>query len=398
MTIFVVFWCVGLAVDGGRAYSTNQRVAVASDAAALAGARGLRLEGLSVEQAKALTLRYFQQNFESMGGDYSQIQGIPLVTVDDKTGTVEIDVKAKVPAIFGAIGGIDNINIGKTAVAVFKQTDLEISMQLDMTGSMGSDSGSGTTKIDELKKATKNFVNILMPDVTTGQKVRIGFAPFDAGVNAGSLASTVDGKRGSFNDCIFERIDPALQTSDVAPDGANALMNANDVATPNCPVAQVVPMTDKKATLLAEIKKFDAGNSTAGHLGTVWAQYLLSPNWKDVWPTDSEPTAYKKSNVQKIALLMTDGDYNTFNSQYGDNNISTQAISSIAAAINTCKAMKDNGIIIYTVGFALSTEAVVTMTACASEPSKAYNVSNGDQLNSVFKNIANQITTLRLTQ
>jgi von Willebrand factor type A domain len=175
-------------------------------------------------------------------------------------------------------------------------------------------------------------------------------------------------------------------------------MNADDVGIPNCPAAQVVPLTDNKKALKDEVATFTDGGYTAGHLGTAWAQYLLSPDWASLYPAASAPTAYNKPNVQKIALLMTDGDYNTFNTKSGAENVSPEAIASIKAAIDTCTNMKANGITIYTIGFQAPAAAQLTLAACASDASKAINASNGDQLRSAFKNIANQITTLRLTQ
>ena len=63
------------------------------------------------------------------------------------------------------------------------------------------------------------------------------------------------------------------------------------------------------------------GGSTAGHLGTAWAWYLLSPNWNTVLPTSPASAAGPYSDLtvtnskgmpklRKIAVLMTDGDYN----------------------------------------------------------------------------------------
>ena len=395
---FVIFWCIGLAVDGGRAYSANSRIARAVDAASLAGARGMRLSGLDVAETKLLTIKYFRINYEATGGDWSQIQGTPDVRVDPAKGSVQIIVKAKVPTTFGNFGGIDNIDIGKTSVAVFDSKDLEVSLQLDLTGSMNEPSGSGGSKLDALKSATQDFIDILIPDAPTAQKVRIGLAPFDVGVNAGAYIKAVDGNRASGSNCTFERISPTYQATDDAPVGTDALKISSDLGGKGCPTATVIAMSDDKIMLKNNVKTYKTGGSTAGHLGTAWAYYLLSPNWATIWPAASKPTPYKDAGSQKIAVLMTDGDYNTIGGKSGANDTSPEAKASIKAALDTCAAMKADGIIVYTVGFKLSASAKVTMEACASGPGRALLAENGDQLHSAFKEIANQITTLRLTQ
>jgi len=42
--------------------------------------------------------------------------------------------------------------------------------------------------------------------------------------------------------------------------------------------AEVVPLASTKQTLLDKITGLTASGGTAGHLGTAWAWYMLSPN------------------------------------------------------------------------------------------------------------------------
>jgi Flp pilus assembly protein TadG len=393
LTTFVLFWCVGLAIDGARAYATSSRINAAIDSAALAGARGMRLSNLSDAETIDLTRKYFQINFEATGGDFSQIARPIPVYIDRAAGSVEIVAQAKVPTVFGAVGGIDNMNISKGSIAVFSQKDLEISLQLDMTGSMGADDGTGTTKIASLKTATTDFIDIMLPDISTGQKVRVGLAPFSSGVNAGDYFKDVNGNRAAANKCTFERISPTNQTTDDFPSNNDALKISSQVGGAGCPKAEVIAMTDDKVVLKNSVANFEASGSTAGHLGTAWAYYLLSPNWGSIWPASSRPVAYTDTNTRKIAVLMTDGVYNTV----GGN--SNQDVASRKFARESCDAMKANGITIYTIGFKLDDpNAKATLEYCASDLNKALLAENGAQLRSIFSTIANQITSLRLTQ
>jgi Flp pilus assembly protein TadG len=388
-----LFWIIALAVDGARAYAVNSRIASATDAAALAGARGMRLSNLNDADTKALTLKYFKLNFEATGGDYTMIPTIPVVNIDRVVGSVEIIANAKVPTTFAAVGGIDNINIGKGSVAVFSQKDIEISLQLDLTGSMRQDDGTGVSKVEALKAATKDFIDIILPDVATGQKVRIGLAPFDAGVNAGPYLKDVSGNRRSAQKCTYERKSPTNQATDDLPSGQDVLLIAEDVSRKFCPDAEVIAMTDDKNVLKNAVKDYTYGDYTAGHLGSAWAYYLLSPKWSSIWPTASRPAAYNDNSTRKIALLMTDGVYNTVRSEFNNE------VTSRKFAKDTCDAMKRDGITIYTIGFKLDDpDAKATLEYCASGLDKALLAENGAQLRGVFASIANQITSLRLTQ
>ena len=388
LTAFVIFWCLGLAIDSGRAYAVNARIARAIDAAALAGARGMRINNLSNSETEALTREFFKLNFEAGGGDITQIQGTPDVKLNRGKGSVELNVVAFVPTTFASIGGMEKMTITKGSVAIFDSKDLEVGLQLDMTGSMAG------SKIADLRLATNDFIDILLPDASSVQKVRIGLAPFSSGVNAGSYLKAVNGNRSSSNNCTFERRSPTYQATDDAPINLDALKISSDVGGATCPAAQVVPMTDDKTALKNTVATFAASGATAGHLGTAWASYLLSPKWDSIWPAASKPTPYNDTTSRKIAVLMTDGEYNTVG---GNSSMGTQ---SNAFALSTCAAMKANGITIYTIGFGsgISGSAKTVLQSCASGPEKALLAENGTQLRGVFHAIANEITSLRLSQ
>src|SRR6185295_9143626 len=117
-------------------------------------------------------------------------------------------------------------------------------------------------------------------------KVRIALAPFAAGVNAGSYAKAAADNR-SKDGCVFER-DGSEQATDTAPVAGAYLKIAGDPgvsnARNNCPTgAAVVPLTDSSDQLRTAISKMKTGGSTAGHLGTAWAWYMLSPAWNAIW-------------------------------------------------------------------------------------------------------------------
>ncbi len=388
--ILLVVAC-GVAIDIGRAFHAKARIGFSIDAAALAAAKGLRLQGLSDSEVTALANKIFNQNYDGEGtkhgGIFADIKSLN-VTIDRANSAVSIDVVADVKTTFGRLAGVQKFNLTNAGSAIFEAQDIEVGLQLDVTGSMGGQ------KIADLKLATKDLVDILIPDTPTGQKVRIGYAPFAAGVNAGSYASAVNGNVAAPNDCVYERRDLQYQDTDNSPIGQSALKTQLDLpSAQNCPNATVLPMTDNKTVLKTTVDSYSTGGCTAGHQGTAWAWYLLSPNWASVWPAASRPEAYGTANVRKVAILMTDGQYNIV----GGSNCSQVATSSNYAR-DTCTAMKAQGIVVYTVGFQLfDPTAIATLDHCATDATKAFTAANGAQLRQAFRDIAISITRLRLT-
>ena len=392
----------GLAIDFGRTYSSKAKLEAAIDAATLAAAKGMRVDGLTETQAAALARAVFDENMKGGAATWTDIRDI-RITVNSTTSTAHIEVDSSVRTTFGALAGIQRMGSPGAGTAVFESNDIEVSLQLDLTGSM-CDRAPCTSdpKIQGLKDATKDLVNILLPDNRgSEQTIRIAYAPFTAGVNLGTYQSAVTGGRTTSNGCVYERKDTAIQATDVAPVGNDRFMVASDlqaapynVANPRpCPTARVLPLTDNKSLLISTVDTYVADGYTGGHNGTAWAWNMISPSFATVWPSTSRPAEYNDGRTNKIAVLMTDGEYNTM---FGRNWNANQASQK---AVDTCNAMKTAGIRVYTVGFALggNQTAIDTLAACASNPGDFKQASSPEELRQVFRDIAQNISRLRLT-
>jgi len=66
------------------------------------------------------------------------------------------------------------------ASSITGTTAIEVSVMLDVSGSMGGD------KIDYMKLAAGDFIDIILPDGVEVDNRRIGLVPFSQYVNAGS--------------------------------------------------------------------------------------------------------------------------------------------------------------------------------------------------------------------
>jgi hypothetical protein len=174
----------------------------------------------------------------------------------------------------------------------------------------------------------------------------------------------------------------------------------------------VQPLTSDTTVLSRKISGLSASGGTAGQLGTAWAWYTLSPNWNSLWSAENQAlpygTAGDKDPIKKVAILMTDGDYNAQYSShgilanYGYTSSCPQAANGCAAAqaLALCSAMKEEGIEVWTVGFAVGqySLAAQTLKTCASDETKYYNAEDGDELQNAFTDIAVKLTTVYLSK
>jgi Flp pilus assembly protein TadG len=285
----VMILCVGAAIDTGRAIHSKSTLGAAADAASLAGGKALLDGRLTDADVRALALRYFQENVTD-AEKYGRISQ-PIITIDRKLGLVKVDAVGIVETTAARISGVQNINLPVTSTVQSDQKDIELGLALDVTGSMSGQ------KILDLKSAAKDLVDILIPNTGGGNKVRIGLAPYSASVNAGQYAALAT--NGQSTSCVHER-GGSEAFSDAEPTGIDALGYTLNMFCP--PTAEVLAMTNDKTALKANINSYTAGGRTAGHIGAAWASYLISPEWKNIWPNASRPVNYGDKTTVKAMV------------------------------------------------------------------------------------------------
>ena len=411
LTMAVVVSMVGGAVDYGRAVKIREQMQHAVDAAVLAAARSWQLDG-DITLAQSRAIEFYNRNKPQ------EIQtAITAFSSDPVRNAIVLETSGVVPAPFLSLVRSDGFTVEARAEALLavggnSQTNLEISLMLDVTGSMAGQ------KILDLKAAAKDLIDIVVWTDQSEYTSKVALAPFAPRVNVGSFVSqftglaatrTISGQSRKLIQCVTERTGTYEFTDDAPAAGrylrpyngitstSNSSYNNNWSSSGTCsnPGEQIIPLTNDRNLLKNHIDSFSDGGTTAGALGTAWAWYLLSPKWASFWPAVSRPVAYGTANTQKIAVLMTDGEYNTWGSSSGQNVTTVNN-----KALSLCSGMKAAGITVYTVGFDLggSNAAINMLRSCASDPSKFYNAEDGAQLRAAFRDIALQIATLRLSQ
>lgn len=227
--------------------------------------------------------------------------------------------------------------------------------------------------------------------------------------NASSTPAT---RMHQINTCVTERTGTYAYT-DTAP--GTALVGANYPSTSNtCPTATIMPLSTDRTALKAQINSYVAAGSTAGQIGVEWGWYMVSPSFASLWPVASQPAAYTKPDLLKVVVIMTDGE---FNSPYCQGVIAKNAGSGsgdtadkincnatngqgAAQALETCKAMKAAGVVVYTVGLGIAAggEAETLLKNCATSSSHLYLPSGGGALKDAFSAIGRDIMKLRLSK
>lgn len=215
--------------------------------------------------------------------------------------------------------------------------------------------------------------------------------------------------------CVVERFGPQTFT-DASP--AAAPLGIEYSGSGACStVNYVTPLNADTTRLKASINALTIAGATAGQVGIAWAWYLLSPNFADVWDKENvnRPLAYGTPELTKVAVFMTDGEFNYASCRGAPSKTWGQgtrincdpvdpatniASSPFDSAEQICAAMKAQGIIIYTVGLQLNTAGYSDdfLLKCASSPAHAFLASTTDQLKVAFSTIAKSISKLRISK
>lgn len=469
---------VGAAIDTARWRSASSHMEAAVDAGVLAGAVALK-SGNSAADAIAAAERVYAAN--SIAAKW--IKDTVRFKIGEDGTSITAEGTGAVPTVLLKLIGIDALAIGASpgvalaTAEISRRRALEISLMLDVSGSMCNDGEGPCTrgsKIDALKTSVNELIDRVLPD-GAASNARIALVPFSrqvrmardgeggdimnaltdlperwtgwyrncldssasGGAEGGSVTcnnfEVVRANQHRIMPCVTERhFDTTAEVSDEAP-GPDMWLNAhNGNRTPffassldteltrNRGLTQsdpswghnynrrgtcspethnnnvVVPLTSDKAALKASVATFTARGGTAGAMATAMSWYMLSPRWAHIWPEGSKPSPYFGADApaaRKVAVLMTDGAFNTFRSQKDRDQ---QMVSDIV--VDLCTNMKAAGVEIFTVGYDLAALtareqriAENTLKACGNDISYFYNTLTEEELQAAYRDIGRKL-------
>lgn len=433
----------GGAIDMSTAVSTQSKLQKALDAATVAVCGG----GTGQQSTEEIVRAYLGAELANSGmtvlpapvasetpaepkPNELELTGAEMVAAD---GSVRPSLSTRIPTKILSLIGINDIEIAVESDVVCGAKRLELSLVLDVTGSMDS-SVNGKKKIDSMKEASLDVIDIFERNLDAGV-TRISLVPFSEGVNVGSYANAVRGTIQSgtstsvgkselkFRDkyynwkyydatsCVSERLGSDKYT-DAAPScsGSSCSAPVGHVYTSNgnCkPNHQLQPLTTDKAALRQQINSYSPNGGTAGHIGAAWGWYTLSDKWSGVFTGTAAPEAPNPEELIKATIIMTDGEFNEeyYNGVDDDNTYSSSNNgSSNSQFAKICEAMKDpNGdgvydeddsVVVYAIGFGLSSSSNTAqrLKDCATDDTKWFFPYNGEELRAAFQSIGKQLS------
>lgn len=247
---------------------------------------------------------------------------------------VEISVSEELPTWFMNMMGIDSLTTPAASTAQESIGQLEISLVLDVSGSMNSNN-----RLVNLKPAAKSFIDQIFDAAEPG-KVSISLVTYSTQISLGPDLMAYFNTTGEHasSDCIeFIDADMPKTSMDFGFGPTDRVYQRNGhfdpfyTVTPpdllNCPARTetnryIRPFSGDRDALKAHIDSLQASGNTSIDDGMKWGAALLDPSMAPVvddmiaqgkLPTefDQRPYAYDNSESLKIVVLMTDGENTT---------------------------------------------------------------------------------------
>ncbi|MFI0842389.1 pilus assembly protein TadG-related protein [Mesorhizobium sp. IMUNJ 23232] len=449
MSMMTVMMAAGFGVNLTQAYHVQSSLHAALDAAVTSTARDITTGVIKKEDARKEVEKILSANADGKFADKGAFV-LDTLTIDDSAKTLEATAHAYVDPAFPLFGYDPKVAI--TSAALYSDKKVEIAMMLDNTWSMDPKWAWGHDKIGDLKKAATNAVKLALAQNRDPKnpRVRVALVPYADAVNIGDLADqasffeTATGpdvppsnyvissvKR--LDNCVTERkrIDGKPDFTDDGPQEERlgldkkwykALVNRDNRlkrsdGQKSCPDGVLVPLTADADKLLDSIEGYKAVGVTAGAIGIQWTYYMLSHRWANAIKDASMgkgPSDYDPKKTTKVAILMTDGVFNTAFAGVpagGERDSSVSKTKSASYAKSLCKNMKKDEIQVFTIGFDLDNvdkdgadpkEVKAMLKACASPDTKTvkhyFEASTGAELDAAFAEIIRNTERLALTK
>lgn len=270
--------------------------------------------------------------------DYFQKAGLSefliSVNVDDGLGyrVVSATASTTVKTQFMRMTGIESLVAPAYGTAEERIDGVEISLVLDVSGSMGSNS-----RLTNLKYAARDFIDTMMDNSEEG-KVSISIIPYATQVSVPEFLMDEFNvtNEHNYSRCInFEDDDfetTAMSTTDQMQrtmhfdvweyrDGRDDYPVSALVRRPICEKTsnrEIMVLQQDRDTLKTFISNFHAGGNTSIDLGMKWGAALLDPSLAPVVDNliagghinanfAERPHAFNDGETIKVIVLMTDG-------------------------------------------------------------------------------------------
>lgn len=281
---------------------------------------------------------------EGVVRDYFSIAGIEDyrldVRVDEGLNFRRVHAYAELEtrSLFMQLFGVRVMTSPAIGAAEERVRNIEVSMVLDISGSMGSNN-----RLTNMRPAAREFVSELLAsntNVNDENLVSISIVPYNGMVNSGALigsAFAFDDVHNASNcprflpsDYSTTAIDPTVPIRRIAHWDRDHEDDDQSFQSPYCRTDQygaILPWSANEATLHGLINNLNSGGWTAIDVGMRWAVALLDPAAAPAMTTliaagqvnddfsdrpapfrDGDPNTILDDETIKVVVLMTDGE------------------------------------------------------------------------------------------
>lgn len=411
---------VGMAVDLSRAYLVKKRLGQSVDAAALAVAGSSGDETVLNDKMNA----YINKNFQD-----SRFATILDTDLDVTDTQIHIEAEARSQNYFMQIFNKDYIDVFVETTVEKELRGIEAVLVMDNTGSMSSNNNIGT-----LRTAATNFIEIMFDRAPEPDVIKVGLVPYSTSVNVGryglgqypngaqygdgtpfvnnphdiSYTTNYNSSSGWLG-CVIEDEPDDVIDHEGPWDMYRFCRDEDDdydyscsrrYYRPNyvCPTSYVTPLSSDENYLLDRIETMQANGHTLGNYGMVWGWRLISPEF----PFE-EGAQWSDEEWRKAVIMMTDGQntMHPYYSAYGaTNEHSIRTYEENEKLAEVCEAMKEQGVIVYTITFTSSINNTTKdyYRTCATDETKYYDAPNQSDLIEAFQGIAKELSNMYISQ
>ncbi len=351
MMLLAMLMAGGVAIDVMRTETTRTQIQNTLDRAVLA-ATNLENEA----DAKAVVEDYFKKAGLEKYLDSDAVDVVERKSGDEKTyRKVTATARADVDSMFLKLVGIESLATGGESIAEQGISNLEISLVVDVSGSMSWSSSTGNSKIYELREAAKDFGYFIQCNPSAERStaaactvpegnVSITLVPYSEQVLVGEriLDELTVTSEHDYSNCVtfhetdYETpaVDPAVEIKRTSHhyDWPEYLGYSGSL---NCREDQqwrtIRPFVDTYAKLEPYLTALGASGNTSIDLGAKWGAAFLDPKFRPVItelathdPGDpiegipatpaivasnqvGRPVSYATADSVKAMIVMTDG-------------------------------------------------------------------------------------------
>ncbi len=253
--------------------------------------------------------------------------------------TVKASMDESIRTYFFRFFDYDTLGMRVESQATERVEDIEISLVLDVSGSMDQEAVDGTgIKLKSLKKAASDFVDAILSEAEEG-RVSISIIPYAQKVNVGPdlLRHYNVTQEHSYSNCVdFKPQDfDSLEIHPEAKIQRTGHFRYSDRRYPywgtkaygswvcrNDIGSEIMPLSSNASELKAHIDSLTAYGWTSIDIGAKWGLALLDPSAQDpvsalvsegiVHPAFLDrPHLHNSDNNMKVLVIMTDGENKT---------------------------------------------------------------------------------------